>query len=356
MSSVFNVFGDPTPGPRHFYGFHTCGFPWKGTVDSQQEVSSADAYRMSMKLSREGIIAGPSSGEALHGLLDYIAEAKSNGKLQGLADAATGETSCVFTCSDLPYQYLDGYFQKLAKDDFSPIENEVRTLSMEVPSSFRGRQLTKVLLAFQILLSCDQDRHDERWILDPQRAADMLNTRYPSSSGKEDEAYGTQISERSVQNRVAKSKSGNKGGFIGWVKTCFMGIEPPGEASSLEGFVQQSLVVLDLRSARDFLRRHIKGAHQMSLDTLCPGAAAGVDLFGDADAVYKVWTNLQILLGEPRTADVLGNVKRHGTPVLVLCYNGEVSRLATSLLRANGVEALSVRGGTDELWKVLDDE
>lgn len=100
-------------------------------MDVQQEVSSADAYRMSMRLSREGIIAGPSSGEALQGLLDYIAEAKSGGKLQSLADDATGEVSCVFTCSDLPYQYLDGYFQKLANDEFSPIENEVRTTLME---------------------------------------------------------------------------------------------------------------------------------------------------------------------------------------------------------------------------------
>ncbi|OHW90060.1 cysteine synthase K/M:Cysteine synthase B [Colletotrichum incanum] len=257
--NVFNVFGDPNPRPRNFYGFHTCGFPWKGTVDSQQEVSSADAYRTSMRLLREGIMAGPSSGEALQGLLDYIAEAKSNDKLPYLANAATEKISCVFTCSDLPYQYTDGYLQKLANDDFSSIENE-------------------------ILLSCDQDRYDERWILDPHSAADMLNT-----------------------------------------------------------------------SAQDFLYHHIEGAHQMSLDTLCPGAAEGVDLFGDADAVYKVWANLQILLEKPQAVDMLGNAKDYGTPVLVLCYNGEVSRLATSLLRAKGVEALSVRGGSHELWNVLDD-
>lgn len=122
---MFNIFGDPTPGPRHFYGFNTCGFPWKDTVDEKREVSSADAYRMSMKLSREGIIAGPSSGEALRGLLEYLGEIKSRGCLAELAEPSTGEVSCVFTCSDLPYQYLDGYYQKLSEDEFPSIENRV---------------------------------------------------------------------------------------------------------------------------------------------------------------------------------------------------------------------------------------
>ncbi|KAJ0159995.1 putative siderophore biosynthesis protein SbnA [Colletotrichum tanaceti] len=322
---VFNVFGDPTPGPRHFYGFHTCGFPWKGTVDAQQEVSSADAYRMSMRLSREGIIAGPSSGEALQGLLDYIAEAKSGGKLQSLADDATGEVSCVFTCSDLPYQYLDGYFQKLAKEEFSPIENE--------------------------------DRHDERWILDPRRAADMLSTRRMSNARKEDEAYDTQLSEKSVpvQRRTSRVKSIRKAGFTGWIKTCFKGVESRQKRNSLqEPKDDESLVVLDLRSAQEFSNRHVEGAHRVSLDALCPGAAAGIDLFGDADAVHRVWTNLQMLFKDGPVVGVLERAKSRGVPVLVLCYNGEVSRLATSMLRGKGVEAFSVGGGADELWKALD--
>lgn len=124
-ASVFNVFGDPTPGPRHFHGFQTCGFPWKDTVDTLVEVASADAYRMSMRLSREGLIAGPSSGQALQGLLDYIGQLKDADGLAQLADPTTGEVSCVFICSDLPYQYLPGYFQKLGEGEFPPIENKV---------------------------------------------------------------------------------------------------------------------------------------------------------------------------------------------------------------------------------------
>jgi cysteine synthase len=76
-----------------------------------------------MRLSREGLICGPSSGEALQGLLQYLAAMKSSGKLEALADETTNEISCVFTCCDLPYQYLPSYFDKLGADEFPFIEN-----------------------------------------------------------------------------------------------------------------------------------------------------------------------------------------------------------------------------------------
>ena len=124
--SVCNVFGDPTPGPRHFPGFESSSFPWKEAVDAFQTVASAKAYDMSMQLSREGIIAGPSSGEALCGLFSYLQREKDAERLEELADGSTGEVSCVFICCDLPYQYIEGYFQKLGEDRFPPIQNEVR--------------------------------------------------------------------------------------------------------------------------------------------------------------------------------------------------------------------------------------
>lgn len=127
---VFNVLGDPTPGPRYLDGFKSSTFPWQEIVDSCVEVSSANAYRVSMQLSREGLICGPSSGEALQGLLQYLTEMKGSGKLAELEDESTDEISCVFTCSDLPYQYLSTYFEKLGADEFPPIENEVCMLSL----------------------------------------------------------------------------------------------------------------------------------------------------------------------------------------------------------------------------------
>ena len=78
-----------------------------------------------MQLCREGIIAGPSSGEALVGLIGYLEKVRVSGKLSELSDNETGEVSCVFTCCDLPYQYMDGYFDKLKEDSFPPIINKV---------------------------------------------------------------------------------------------------------------------------------------------------------------------------------------------------------------------------------------
>ncbi|KAL9591974.1 MAG: hypothetical protein Q9179_007184 [Wetmoreana sp. 5 TL-2023] len=122
---VCNVFGDPTPGPRHFPGFESSKFPWRDTIDDFEEVPSIEAYNISMQLCREGIIAGPSSGEALCGLIKYLEKRKNSGTFSELSDKGTGEISCVFICCDLPYQYLDGYFDKLKEDQFPPIINEV---------------------------------------------------------------------------------------------------------------------------------------------------------------------------------------------------------------------------------------
>lgn len=125
--SVFNAFGDETPGPRNFDGFHTCGFPWGELMDTSVDVASVDSYRMSMLLSREGLICGPSSGQALQGILDYIGKLKEAGALAQLADPTTDDVSCVFTMSDLPYQYLPQYFKKLGEAEFPEIQNKVRT-------------------------------------------------------------------------------------------------------------------------------------------------------------------------------------------------------------------------------------
>ena len=82
-----------------------------------------------MQLSRHGIIAGPSSGAALQGLLAYLQTVKAQGSLSDLRDSTTGEIACVFACADLPYQYMDMYFEKLPEGEFPPIYNRVRPLS-----------------------------------------------------------------------------------------------------------------------------------------------------------------------------------------------------------------------------------
>jgi cysteine synthase A len=120
--------GDILPGPRSLPLVEGSAFPWRGTVDATELVGSNDAFRLSMTLSREGIICGPSSGMTLKGLYEFLQKAKDAGTLQDYAEPSTGEISCVFVCCDLPYQYQNAYFDKLGEEDFPPVINQVRFL------------------------------------------------------------------------------------------------------------------------------------------------------------------------------------------------------------------------------------
>ncbi|KAL0933683.1 cysteine synthase K/M:Cysteine synthase B [Colletotrichum truncatum] len=327
---VFNKFGDPTPGPRHFYGFHTSGFPWQGTVDSRVEVSSVDSYRMSMRLSREGLIAGPSSGEALHGLLEHISNLKKSDDLAQFRDKTTGEVSCVFTCSDLPYQYLPGYFQKLEADEFPRIENE-------------------------ILLKCDQTRHDERWILDSQKAATVLfGTTQLETSGKS--AAGISKDTVGLGELVSTQKPRTVRSWILQLLQLLFSKNPrlglnccPGHSKD----ISPSVLVLDFRNEAAFKTQHLPGSYSVPLEGLTSTLADG-DLFGDAESVHMIWTHIQKSIDQPNVAKRLQKARDNHCTVMLICYNGDASRLASSTLRAMGNEAFSVQGGFEALWAELE--
>ncbi len=90
-----------------------------------EDVASVNAFYASMQLSRHGLISGPSSGQALCGLVAHLQAAKAEGRLGDYVDAATGEVNAVFVCADLPYQYMDLYFKVLPSHEFPPTFNEV---------------------------------------------------------------------------------------------------------------------------------------------------------------------------------------------------------------------------------------
>ena len=123
-SRVCNAKGDPVPGPRPFPLFEYVNFPWRDVVDTVDEISSYDSYYLSMQLSREGLICGPSSGMTLKALYNFLHTHRDRGSLLSLA-GPDGTVSCVFMCCDLPYQYLDDYFVKLGEENFCPIMNKV---------------------------------------------------------------------------------------------------------------------------------------------------------------------------------------------------------------------------------------
>ncbi|KAF2271446.1 tryptophan synthase beta subunit-like PLP-dependent enzyme [Westerdykella ornata] len=281
---VCNVFGDPTPGPRHFPNFESSPFPWRQTIDHFESVASVDSYRTSMKLSRYGLIAGPSSGEALHGLLVYLEKTSANNGLDNLRDPATGEIHCVFVCADLPYQYMDMYYRKLPAEEFPPIQNEVRYDMEDLLCSRPSPCLCRTL---------------------PGEIPDF-------SSGS-----CSLISDSSSCDSSAVSHS-----------VFSTPQSPAGHDSELQDFM-----VLDLRPDSIFGTSHLRHSYNFPLPMIKD------DLFGDAKAVQQRWMQLNGLFNEESW---LWTNKRE---MLVLCGDGDSSRMATAMLRAKGCEAYCVEGG-----------
>ncbi|KAI0387362.1 tryptophan synthase beta subunit-like PLP-dependent enzyme [Hypomontagnella monticulosa] len=287
---VCNVEADIVPGPRERPMHETSPFPWKEVVDFTEIVSSEESYRTSLRLSREGIITGPSTGMALKGLLNFLQQAKDNGTLNTYADKSTGEISCVFISCDLPQKHVDTYFKKLGPEEFKPIVNEE-------------------------LFAYDQHVYSFRWEIDPEE----------------------------VQNDIS--------GIIDQVKNCILS-KNPGELTNGDSVsaVPSSIRFVDLRSRVDFDLCHVKSAYNFPMSGLTAETKSPFD-FGDINALIEQSKGVDSLLKSPELSKWLSGAT---SPLVVLCYNGETSRLMTAALRAQGVEAYSFKGGMPGLAKYLD--
>jgi cysteine synthase len=115
--------GNYVPGVRTRSLLRLIRFDWEAHVDTIERIGTADAYRLSLQLSRKGIVVGPSAGFALAGLLQYLEGRKHGGTLDELREA-NDEISCVFICPDTPIPYLEEYFKYLDQSVFPPIQNQ----------------------------------------------------------------------------------------------------------------------------------------------------------------------------------------------------------------------------------------
>lgn len=278
--SVCNKASDAIPGPRPYHLFDNITFRWKEVTDSVMEIESIQAYRLSMALSRAGLICGPSSGMALKGLLEFIQKQKDSGHLHQNRESDTGHVSCVFLCCDLPYQYMDTYFKKLGADDFHAITNAN-------------------------LRDIDQGQYDPRWELTPTEAASLDRDMIFKLCTNPMASHGFQNSH------VCRSLS-------------------------------TSLKILDLRRREDFACSHISGSLNNGVSSLEPDTPSPFDSVPVLETQFE---SLVKLTSELRSS---GHFCKRDT-VLVLCYDGETSRLACSIMRQEGIEAFSVRGGFQNL-------
>jgi cysteine synthase len=78
------------------------------------EASTKESYKKSLDLLRAGLIAGPSSGFALAGLLRFFGQQSCIDPFRN----ADGEVVAAFICCDTPFPYLDKYSTILDPIDF----------------------------------------------------------------------------------------------------------------------------------------------------------------------------------------------------------------------------------------------
>ena len=103
---------------------------------------------------------------------------------------------------------------------------------------------------------------------------------------------------------------------------------------------QVDTTVIDLRQSVDFAQGSLPGA--INIPALLTNSNSPSPFF-DASQLESTWLALENLF----TSDTVAEIR--GRQVLLICYDGDVSRVATSILRARGVEASNIRGGIKEL-------
>lgn len=106
--------------------------------------------------------------------------------------------------------------------------------------------------------------------------------------------------------------------------------------------------VVDLRTALDFSTWHLPDSVNVPLDSLNSHSPKP---FSNPPVLEAQWSELEALFAGDNGVSQL-----QGRHVLVICYNGDTARVATSVLRAKGIQSDSLRGGYQALrdhglWK-----
>lgn len=96
-------------------------------------------------------------------------------------------------------------------------------------------------------------------------------------------------------------------------------------------------LVVDLRRQTDFREWHFPGAFNITLSSM---NAESSSPFFHPKLLHEQWTELEGLFSQSFLQRQF-----EGRKVLCLCYHGDTARVATSVLRAKGFEAESIKGG-----------
>lgn len=96
--------------------------------------------------------------------------------------------------------------------------------------------------------------------------------------------------------------------------------------------------LIDLRQSEDFSVNHFPGSHNLPLHN---ADFANASPFFNPAVLESQWKELEAILN----LEYLGSHDLFSKSVYVICYTGDTARVATSILRAKGIAAWSVKGG-----------
>ena len=117
-------------------------------------------------------------------------------------------------------------------------------------------------------------------------------------------------------------------------------------------------LVLDLRSPADFDSWHLPHSINVPLESL---SATTPNPFVDPDTLAKQWREheertfnfghqgSERAINQPEWLNILSE-NAQKIAVTLLCYDGDTSRIATSVLRNKGIEATSIKGGRNAIF------
>jgi cysteine synthase len=103
------------PGVRSVERLQEISFDWETEIPHRVAAAARESYKKSLDLCRAGLLAGPSSGFALAGLLRFLGEHQDLDRFRN----SDGEVVAAFICCDTPFPYLDKYSTILDPADFS---------------------------------------------------------------------------------------------------------------------------------------------------------------------------------------------------------------------------------------------
>lgn len=111
---VYCLPNNAVPGMRTIERLREIGFDWENEVPNRIGAGTNESYKKSLDLCRAGLMAGPSSGFALAGLLRFLGQQPDLDRFRN----SEGEVIAAFVCCDTPFPYLDKYSTILDPADF----------------------------------------------------------------------------------------------------------------------------------------------------------------------------------------------------------------------------------------------